>query len=196
MDTRRTALLVMDFQNDIVDPKGLFGSQGIADRIRANGVIPRTAEVIGAARAGSLRVVHVAVAYRPGHPEIVGTAPLFRAIKDGNALVEGTWGAAFHPDVAPIDGELVVTKRGVSALAGTDLDAILRAAGITAIVLAGIATNFVVEGTTRDAVDRGYDVTILTDCCATFSDEMHHFALGELGQLARLRTAADFTEDL
>ena len=196
IDKNRTALLVMDFQNDIVDPKGLFGSQGIADQIREKQAIPNTARAIAAARRAGVSVIHVAVAYRRGHPEIVGDAVLFRAIKDGNALVEGSWGAAFHPDVAPAEGELVVTKRGVSALSGTDLDAILRATGITSLVLTGIVTNFVVEGTTRDAVDRGYCVTILTDCCATFSDEMHRLALDVLSRLAHLSTADEFSQAL
>lgn len=197
IDRHHTALLVMDFQHDIVDPGGLFGSQGTAQQIRQRDVVGHTMRALAAARRASLLVVHVAVAYRPGHPEISGDAPpLFKAIKDGNALVEGTLGASFHPDLAPVPGELVVVKRLVSALAGTDLDAILRARGIHALVLCGIATNFVVEGTTRDAVDRGYAVTVLADCCATFSEDMHRAALAELHWLGRISSADEFAREL
>ena len=196
IDKNRTALLIMDFQNDIVDPKGLFGSQGIAAQIAEKQAIVNTAKAMAAARTAGVRVVHVAVRFRPGHPEVVGDAALFTAIKDGNILVEGTWGAAFHPDVAPVEDELVVTKRGVSALIGTDLDAILRATGIDTLVLTGIVTNFVVDGTARDAVDHGYRVTILTDCCATFTGEMHRSSLDVLTRLASMSSADEFAAAL
>ncbi len=141
-------------------------------------------------------IVHVGVAFRQGHPEIGPGAPLFQGIKKGNALLEGSWGADFHPGLKPADGEIVVIKRGVSALAGTDLGLVLRTKGISSLVLTGIATNFVIEGTARHAVDEGYQVTILTDCCASFSDDMHTFSLQILSQLGAAGMAAEFVAAL
>jgi nicotinamidase-related amidase len=70
-----------------------------------------------------------------------------------------------------------VTKRGISAFTGSDLPAVLLAGGITTLLLTGVATNFVVEGTAREAVDRGYNVVIVGDCCASVSQEAHDSSL-------------------
>jgi nicotinamidase-related amidase len=78
-----------------------------------------------------------------------------------------------HPDVKPDPNDIVITKTRVSAFYASPLEAILNAQGITHLVLTGIATDGVVEGTARDGADRGYYVTIADDCCATFSEEAH-----------------------
>ena len=192
LELGKTAYLVMDFQNDIVDPKGAIGAQGMAAQVREKGAIENTAKALAAARRNGALVVHVGVAFRPGHPEIGPGVPLFQGIKEAGALLEGSWGADFHPQLKPADGEIVVIKRGVSAFAGTDLGAMFRSRGITTLVLAGIATNFVIEGTARHAVDEGYQVVVLSDCCASFDDDMHGFALQILSQLGTSATADEF----
>ena len=196
LDLTKTALLAMDFQNDIVDPKGAIGGQGMAAQVQEKKAIENTAKVLAAARAKGMLIVHVGVAFRQGHPEISPGVPLFQGIKQANALLEGSWGADFHPGVKPAEGEVVVIKRGVSAFAGTDLNLMFRSRGITTVVLTGIATNFVIEGTARHAVDEGYQVTVLTDCCASFNDQMHTFSLQLLSQLGAAATAEEFSAAL
>ena len=196
-DTSRTALLVMDFQNDMVDPDGAFAAQGWAAEVQEKRAIENTARALGAARGARLPVVHVGVAWRPGHPEANRRAPLFAGVEEAKGLVEGTWGAEFHPELQPAEGELVIRKRSVSALAGTELDRLLRLRGIDLLVLTGFATTWVVEGTARDAVDRGYSVVVLGDCCATFTDEMHRFALDAiLPQLGTVTSSEEFVSSL
>lgn len=196
IDRHTTALLAMDFQNDIIHPSTRSG-QNMREQMEETRALENTARAIAAARGKGLPVIHVAVAFRPGHPEIADRGPrLFTGIKKANILVAGTWGAAFHEAVQPLDGELVVVKRGVSALAGTELNPVLRARGISTLILAGIATTFVVEGTARDAADQGYQVVVLQDCCASFSREMHEASLRVLPQLATLSTAAEFARAL
>ncbi len=101
-----------------------------------------------------MQVIHVAVTFRPGYPERPPNGALFGGLVEANALVEGTWGAAIHEAVAPEDGEPVVTNLAVSAFYGSDLAALLATGGKSTLVLCGVATNFVVEGTARDATDR------------------------------------------
>jgi nicotinamidase-related amidase len=72
--------------------------------------------------------------------------------------------------------DAAVLKRGVSALAGTELDRLFRISDGNILVLAGVATQFVVEGTARDAVDRGYPVIVLEDCCASRRRDLHDFS--------------------
>ncbi len=79
--------------------------------------------------------------------------------------------------MAPREGEPVVTKRSVRAFAGSDLSHLLSASGITTLLLSGVVTNFVVEGTAREGVGRGYTVLKEGDCCASMSQEAHDAAL-------------------
>jgi nicotinamidase-related amidase len=121
----------------------------------------------------------VTVTFRPGHPEFppTTTSQLAHGAKEANFGVEGSWGAAIHPTVAPKDGDIVVVKRGVSGFASSDLQAVLWAGGIDTLLLTGVATNFVVEGTARDAVDRGFNVAIVQDCCSAMNQESHEMSL-------------------
>ena len=177
IDKARTALLAMDFENDIVHEDGAFKDFGFAAMVKQNDVFTKTAKLLDASRRAGVKVIYVSVKVRPGYPERPANGGLFGALVGANALVEGTWGAEIHESVAPRDGEPVVTKRGVSAFYGSDLATILAPGGIDTLLLSGVATNFVVEGTAREATDRGYEVVIVGYCCASVSQEAHDSAL-------------------
>lgn len=177
IDTARTALLVMDFENDVVHEDGAFKDFGFAAMVKQNDVFSKTARLLDVSRRSGLKVIYVSVKFRSGYPERPANGGLFGALVGASALVEGTWGAEIHEAVAPQEGEAVVTKRGVSAFYGSDLAPILTTAGIGTLLLSGVATNFVVEGTAREAADRGYDVVIVGDCCASVSQEAHDASL-------------------
>ena len=110
-DKDKTAVLIMDYQREIVanyaggDPE----------------ITTRAAAVLTAARAAGILVVHVIVAFRPGHPEIAPRG-YFKAIKGAGRLVLGSPEAEIHSDVAPEWNDLIVTKKRVGAFAGSDLD--------------------------------------------------------------------------
>src|SRR5438105_443317 len=175
----------MHFENDLVDPKGVFAPMGAAAHLEQTHAVENAQKALAAARDKGLRVIHIRVAWRPGHPELNGNVPFFAGVIQGGALVEGTWGAEFLPAMAPDEGEVVIVNRGVSAFNGTELVRYLALKGINTLVLAGFATNWVVEGTTRDAADLGYTLVVLQDCCASFSEELHSFSVQNiLGVLA------------
>ncbi len=177
IDKRHTALLAMDFENDIVHLEGAFKDFGFAQMVADNNVLDKTAQLLAAARGAGITVIYVSVKFRPGYPERPANAGLWEGLHGATALVEGTWGAAIHDKVAPMASEAVVTKRGVSAFTASDLDQILRTGRIGTLILAGVATNFVVEGTARQACDLGYDTIIVGDCCASVNQEAHDSAL-------------------
>ncbi|OGN86877.1 MAG: hypothetical protein A2X23_00625 [Chloroflexi bacterium GWC2_73_18] len=103
----------------------------------------------------------------------------------------------FFAPVAPVDGEFVVRKRAVSAFVGTELERLLHVRDISTLALAGSVTNFAVEGTARDASDRGYRVIVLEDCCETVSDEWQAFSMTQILPLVALVvTAAEFADAL
>ena len=160
MDT--TVLLVMDVQRGIVER---FAEDG--------GYLERLSQAIAAARAAGIPVVYVTVSFRPGHPEISARNLTFSAIAAAGGFDEGSPTAEIHPAVAPGPGDVVVTKRRVSAFAGSDLEVILRSLGAGTLVLTGIATSGVVLSTLRQAADLDYRLIVLSDACLDADPEVH-----------------------
>jgi nicotinamidase-related amidase len=156
------ALLVMDVQRAVVD------------RYPDPAYLPRLGDAIGAARAAGLPVIYVAVGFRPGYPEVSPRNKMFGAMLARAAGAAGSDEATrIHPDVAPEPGDIVVTKRRVSAFAGSDLDLVLRAGDIDHLVLTGIATSGVVLSTLRQAADLDFGLTVLADGCLDADPEVH-----------------------
>ncbi|RNF78192.1 cysteine hydrolase family protein [Streptomyces botrytidirepellens] len=155
-----TALLVMDIQ------------KGIVGRIAAPDYLPRLAQAVEAARNAGIPVLHVVVGFRSGHPEAADGNKMFGALPEGAFTPEDP-DAAIHPDIAPRLDEVVITKKRVSAFAGSDLEMVLRAGGFTHLVLAGVATSGVVLSTCRQAADLDYRLTVLADGCADADEEVH-----------------------
>jgi nicotinamidase-related amidase len=160
MDPQRTALLIMDVQPEIV---ARFGDSGL---------IGRLAGAAAAARAAGIRVIFVKVGFREGYPEISPRSATFSRIAELGGFVEGV-SSVVHPALAPQPGDVVVTKRRVSAFAGSDLDVVLRAGRIETLVLSGIATSGVVLSTVRQAADLDFSLAVLSDGCIDGDDEVH-----------------------
>jgi nicotinamidase-related amidase len=117
-------------------------------------------------------VIFVRVAFRPGHPEVSLRNIAFSALAGSDAFADAH-ATAIHAALAPAPDEVVVTKRRVSAFAGSDLDVVLRARAIRDLVLCGIATSGVVLSTLRQAADLDFGLTVLRDACADADDEVH-----------------------
>jgi nicotinamidase-related amidase len=157
------ALLLMDFQTAIVE--------GFS--IGKDALLERTARLLGAARKARMRVIYVVVGFRAGYPEVASGNVMFRGLKDSGRFVAGSVGTEIHPALAPRVDDIIVIKRRVGALLGTDLDMILRANGIKTLVLTGIATSGVVLSTLRHAADADYEIVVVRDCCSDRDDEVH-----------------------
>ncbi|POX47934.1 cysteine hydrolase family protein [Streptomyces sp. Ru72] len=157
-----SALLVMDVQRSIVDR--FDDDSGYLTRLRG---------AVDAARAAGIRVIYVVVGFRAGHPEISVRNKTFGAAARSGGFAEGDPGSEVHPDVAPHPDDIVVTKRRVSAFAGSDLDMVLRAGEIDTLVLTGIATSGVVLSTLRQAADLDFRLAVLADGCLDADPEVH-----------------------
>ncbi|TCO55831.1 cysteine hydrolase family protein [Actinocrispum wychmicini] len=173
IDPARTALLLMDFQQGIVDMMPA-----------AEDAVAHAAKAAGVARAAGIHIGHVRVAFRPGHPEVSARNKGFAPVAAAGLMAEGDSTTLFHPQVVPagtmLDAEFVVTKTRVNAFSGTDLDQILRAADVDTLVLAGLATSGVVLSTLRDAADRDYRVLVLADATADPDPEVHRVLLAKV----------------
>ncbi len=182
IDPSKTVVLSMDFQNDIV-----AGFVPVAAD-----VLDRAGRVLAKARAAGIPVIHVVVQFRAGHPEVADHG-LFKMVRDGNRLVQGTDGAAIHKSVAPAATDIVVTKKRVSAFAASDLECVLRASGRTHLVLFGIATSGVVLSTIRAAADLDYTMNVVSDCCADREEDVHRFLIERVfPRMAPAITADEF----
>ena len=164
-----TALLVMDVQVGIVERYA--NDAGLVERLR---------RAIDAARAASIRVIYVVVGFRNDYAEVSPRNRGFSAIAESGAFTDGDANREVHPSIAPQPGDIVVTKKRVSAFAGSDLDMVLRAQEIDHLVLSGISTSGVVLSTMRQAADLDFGLTVLADGCADGDDEVHRVLVGKI----------------
>lgn len=172
----------MDVQPSIV--QRLDDPEGYLDRVRS---------AVKAAHDQGLPVIFVVVGFRKGMPEISDANRTFRATKDrfGASLVDP------RPSLDPEEGDIVVTKRRVSAFTGSDLDLVLRAQRVRRLVLCGISTSGVVLSTLRQAADMDYELTVLSDLCADLDGEVHRVLLEKVfPRQAVVTTVAEWTGTL
>ena len=164
------ALLVLDMQVGIVTRYAQTGD-----------FLAHVSTAIAAARAASIPVIYVVVTFRPGYPEISPRNKSFSAIKQQQSPLQAAMTATeIHPAITPQPADIVVTKRRVSAFSGSDLEVVLRAQGIAHLVLCGIATSGVVLSTLREAADKDYQLTVLSDCCVDSDEEVQRVLLSKV----------------
>jgi biuret amidohydrolase len=186
-------LILLDMQNDLVHPDGKFGSQGLADLIARRGVLENTGAVLAAARGKGIPVAFVRVAFRPDNADVISRSPRVAHLRKVGAMTEGEWGSAIHESLAPKEGEPVFTKQSVNPFLSTNLATWLHRHGIIEPILAGVATNLVVEATARHCDDIGLIPTVLEDCCASPKPELHDFVVANvLPAFGSVTTSRDF----
>ena len=171
---RSTALLLMDFQPAILR---MLPAERPPDE-----AVAAAARLLAAARAACLTVIHVRVCFRAGHPE-VGAASnnvSFARARANGALLESDAATGFDARVAPREGEPVVTKRRAGPFAGTELALLLRAAGATTIVVAGVSTSGCVLSCVRQAADDDMRIVVARDACADADAEVHAVLMGKV----------------
>lgn len=161
---RRPALLVMDMMNGVV---GRFADAG------SGALVARLARAVAHARSSRIPVIHVRVAFREGYPEVSPANKTFTTLSQAGGLRDEDAASAVVADLAPMAGDVMVTKRRVSAFTGSDLEVVLRSQRIDTLVLAGIATSGVVLSTLREAADRDYRLIVLADGCLDADPEVH-----------------------
>ncbi|HLG66621.1 MAG TPA: cysteine hydrolase, partial [Acidimicrobiales bacterium] len=155
--------------------------QGVLERVGGSSeVVAAVGRAIAGARAAGLPVVYVRLLFRAGYPEVSPANPVFAAVRDRGRFTEADEGALFPPAIAPEPGDVVVTKKRVSAFSGSDLELVLRASGITTVVLAGVATSGVVLSTLCEAADLDFGAVVLRDACADADDEVHRVLLDKV----------------
>ena len=178
-DDKLTALLVIDPYNDFISEGGKIWGR-IRAVAEANGCVPHMLEVLTAARAAKLRVFYAMHhRYRPGDYETWKyVAPIQRAAWRSKAFEDGTWGGEIRAGFEPQPGEIVASQHWCSSgFANTDLDLQLKKHGVHQLIVMGLIAHTCIEATVRYAAELGYEVTVVKDATADYSDEMMHAAL-------------------
>jgi nicotinamidase-related amidase len=183
-DTAHVALLCIDFQRDFVEPGG-FGESLGNDVSLLRSTIEPTRRVLDAARRHGWTVVHTREGHRPDLSDLFPAKrdrgrPTLRIGDDGpmgRLLVRGSEGHDIVPELAPAPGEVVLDKPGKGSFYATDLETILRARGITHLVVTGVTTEVCVQSTVREANDRGFESLVLSDCTGSYFPEFYESAL-------------------
>lgn len=178
--TQKTALLLLDLQNEMVDAKGKVGGGGLAKVVAERGVLDNARHALEAARSAKMDIVHVRLGFRPDYADALSVAPRVTKMKENGAAIAGTWGTEFPELLAPRADELIVTKQCVNPFFNTGLMTWLLHRGVQKLVFGGVVTNLVVEMTARAADDAGFALTVLEDCCAAPNPAWHAFSVDNI----------------
>jgi nicotinamidase-related amidase len=184
LDPATTALVIIDMQRDFLQPGG-FGEMLGNDVSLLGRVVAPLRRVLDGARATGMLVIHT----REGHRPDLADCPPAKLTRGrsattigspgpkGRILIRGEEGHDIVPELAPIEGEVVLDKPGKGAFYATDLELLLRNRSITRLIVTGVTTEVCVHTTVREANDRGYECLVLGDCCGSYFPEFHEVGL-------------------
>jgi nicotinamidase-related amidase len=196
VSTAQTGLLIIDLQNDFLDPKGAYGRAGQASPEIAE--LPERlaplADQIRAAGGWIISTQFTLVPLKGGEPLISPHLKTLRPFLAKGDFAPGSWGHQLVDRLAPAD--ISIEKVAYSAFYMTRLEWLLRKCDIRKLIVCGIVTNGGVASTVRDAHVRDFDVTVLSDGCAAFSPEVHDTAIAALKPVCRVATIAEVMRDI
>ena len=177
IDPKAAALVIQDLQNDVIIEGGAFADSGAPAHAIAQNVVENVKGLAAACRGAGVPVIHVWYIVEAGAPGLKQNAPLFQGVKEANALVRGSWGAAPAEGLEPQEGDHVVEKMRMNGFYDTRLDILLRGLGAETLIITGAWTNMSIEHTARHGADAGYDVVVVSDGTSTTGDEWQNAAL-------------------
>ena len=188
------AVLALHYQNDVLHADGKIRVGLDADSGARQRLLDNAAALLEGARSRALPIVHVRIAFRPDYADLLPNCDIFRNVARIGAVPEGQWGSAFYDGLQPLAGstrEFVVKHTRISAFYGTPLEETLRLLGARRLVVAGVATHSVVEGTVRHAADIGFSVMVAEDACASADPAVHAASLASMRLIAQTAPVVD-----
>lgn len=184
-----SVVVILNMQNEIIHPDGKIGARGNAAVVRERGILPHTAALLAAARSSATPVFYLGSGYSENYDELNRSVTLFAEHEPEGRLQVGSWGARFHPDIAPHDGDSVLYRGGIGCFATTPIATLIPPPQDTRVYVAGVSTRLVVEAAVFEFTDRGYAVSVVEDCCAAASPQAHADAIKTLSLFATIEPA-------
>lgn len=197
LDPRKTALVIVDLQSDFLAPDGAYARGGAVSEA-ARALPQRVLPVARALKAAGGLVAASQFTLWPdaqGEPMISPHLKTLRPFLQRGDFAPGSAGQANVAELQPCI-DVSVCKVAYSAFFNTQLDWVLRHAGIETIAVCGIVTNGGVASTVRDAHMREYHTLVLGDGCAAFKPEVHEASLADMGTVAKVMSCAEFMQTL
>ncbi|MFD9356101.1 cysteine hydrolase [Streptomyces sp. NPDC060031] len=192
LDPATTALLTVECQNGVVGEESALPE--LAKEAQASGMLGRVAALVDAARGAGVQVLHAVAERRPDGLGANSNARLFRAAaKLPVRQLSGSAAVQVAPPIVVAEQDLVVRRlHGLSPMAGTDLDALLRNLGVRTLVVTGVSSNIAIPNTVFDAVNLGYRVVVPSDAIAGVPAACTAEVIrNSLALVATITTAAD-----
>jgi gluconolactonase len=177
VDPGRAVLIIQDLQNDVIIDDGAFADSGAPEHAKEQNVVENVKRLAEACRAAGIPVIHVHYIVEEGAPGLKLNAPLFEGLKESNALVRGTWGAAPAEGLEPQDGDFAIEKMRMNGWEGTQLELLVKGLGRDTIIVTGAWTNMSVEHTARTGADKGYYMIVPEDGCSTMNADWHNASI-------------------
>ena len=190
----KTALLIVDLQNDFLHAKGAYarGGQASVDIASLPATIKPLADALRAAGGWIVSTQFTLVPGKAGEPLISPHLKQLRPFLAKGDFAPGEWGHQLVDTLQPAD--MVVEKVAYSAFYQTRMEFCLRKAGIETLLICGIVTNGGVASTLRSAHVRDFQTILLTDGCAAFSSEVHEIAIKSLSAVSQTATCAEMVD--
>jgi nicotinamidase-related amidase len=152
----------------------------LAEAVQTRSVLSRLAGLLDRARGVGAPVIYATKERHPSIPQPKGPA-IYKAAGGTPKLVHDTWGAQVVDDIAPQENDFILARFvSIDPSYGSELWSILGNMGTTTLVVAGISTNFAVEGLVRAAANRSFRVVVVEDCCASFPEEWHRWSADKI----------------
>ena len=201
-DMARSALIIVDMQNDFLHQDGAFANtarehpEAEIDMPFLVSTIPYAMELAAAFRAARRPVIYIAHVLKPDYSDAAW--PYWRLGIDpaswkNTHCVEGTWGAEIIEQLKPHDGEHLIVKKGFGGFANTALDTTLRNMRVTTCVMVGVTTCVCVSNTVRAGVEHNYRMILVSDAVAEVSRDTHE---GELKTMSRIFADVKTTDEV
>lgn len=183
----KTALLVIDFINDITHTDGKTPSCAV--HVAERDAVKHANVALKYAREQGWMPILVKVGFSESYLEQPKSSPVFGKAHTIGAYRLGQWGTEFLESLDVQTNDLVVVKPRVNAFYATTLDAALRANKIERVVVCGVSTNWAIQSVVRDAHDRDYLVAIVENACAAANEQEHQTSIAQLSRIATITTA-------
>ncbi len=178
MDPKRTAVVLIEYQNDFTSEGGTL-HDAVKPVMNSTNMLANTLETVKKARELGATIVHAPITFTDDYHELTPEPyGILKGVVDSKSFRKGSWGSEIVDELQPQPQDIVVEgKRGLDGFASTNLDFVLRSRGITDIALGGFLTNCCVESTMRTGYEKGYNVITLKDCTAALSEEEQRLAV-------------------
>lgn len=187
-------LLALHYQNENCHPDGKIKVGIKQDADWRYETLNTAMALFAGIRALKIPIVHVRLAVRPDHKDVIANNFIFRQWIELGAWAEDSWGVEFYPGLEPGADEFVVTHTRNNSFYNSQLEEIVTMLGASQLAVAGVSTAYVVESTVRHASDMGFDTCVISDACSTATRQMHQNALDAMELIAGVSTTAQLLD--